>query len=132
MTRAASRLSEAEKPPRQDANALGWILKGGRKLYDHGIGVMGTAALDFELGGAWSRLSVKIGVDLDTWGNGKVRFRILGDGKTLFESEAPPVAGPPRSFDVSVAGVRLLTIAVEDAGAERRNFSDWLDLALAR
>lgn len=69
---------------------------------------------------------------MDTYGNGRAVFRIIGDGQTLFESGSPPLGSPAGSFDVDVSGVKLLTLAVDDANDPKGNFCDWLDLKLIR
>jgi alpha-galactosidase len=101
-------------------------------MFDSGIGTRGTTSLDFALEGAWSRLIGEFAVDSDTYGNGSAAFRILGDGRTLFESRSPPLGSPAGSFDVSVAGVKLLTMAVDNANDPKGDFCDWLDLKLIR
>lgn len=121
-----------EESARQNANALGWILKAGLRMFDSGIGTRGTTSLDFALEGAWSRLIGKFAVDPDTDGNGSAAFRIVGDGRTLFESRSPPLGAPAGSFDVSVAGVKLLTLAVDDSSDPKGDLCDWLDLKLMR
>ena len=128
----AARLADPERPARQNANALGWILKGGVRMWDRGIGVAGSTSLDFELGGGWSRLTGRFAVDRDTWGDGSVQFRLRGDGRMLFEQRSPPLPDPPGSFDVSVAGVRVLTLEVEDPNDPKGDFADWLEPRLIR
>lgn len=117
---------------RQNANALGWILKAGLRMFDSGIGIRGSTSLDFALEREWSRLTGKFAVDRDTYGNGSVVFRIVGDGRTLFESGSPPLGEPAGSFEVSVAGVKLLTLAVDKANDPKGDLCDWLDLKLIK
>jgi hypothetical protein len=127
----AARVSDPAYPPRVDANALGWILKAGIHMYDRGIGVIAGTALDFPLGGEWSRLTGRFAVDSDTYGIGSAVFRLLGDGRTLLEGRSTRTA-PPASWSVSVSGVNLLTLEVDRSTGEKPEFCDWLDLKLER
>ena len=119
-------------PPHQNANAIGWILKAGQRMFDSGIGTQGANSLEFDLEGAWSRLEGQFAVDSDTYGNGSAVFRIMGDGRTLLERTSPPLGNPAEAFGVNVAGVRRLTLAVEDPDDPKGDFCDWLDLKLKK
>ncbi len=127
----AARVSEPAYPPRMDTNALGWILKAGIRMYNHGIGVASGTSLDFRLGGKWSRLTGELAVDRDTYGKGAVVFRVRGDGRTLFEGRSAPLMDPPAPLSVSLSGIRLLTLEVDRSTNDKVDFADWLDLRLS-
>jgi hypothetical protein len=103
------------------------IQVGGEVAVD-GLFAHAPARHRFALGGGWKRLQGQVGVN-DGHG-GSVVFRILGDGKELFNSGriADHVAHP---FAVAVAGVDRLELIVDDGGdGASGDWGVWLDLQL--
>jgi alpha-glucosidase len=89
-------------------------------------------ALDFALGGVWSRLTGRFAVDHDTYGSGSVVFRIRGDGRALVERRSASIQDPPAALDVDVSGIRVLTLEVDRGTGTKPDFCDWFELKLAR
>lgn len=109
--------------------ANGHIMLGGRR-FEKGIGVHARAELAFPLNGDFERLLATIGIDDAVRPRGNVVFRVLGDGKVLFDSG--PVTGrdEPRDVAVEITGVRSLTLAVEYG--DQMDLSDHANWAAAR
>ncbi len=108
---------------RQDAFVLGTNQGvGGRPLrvagrrYRLGLGTHANANTRYFLGEGYARFSGEVGIDDGTEGAGSAVFRILGDGRELFASEVKRGGERAQAFNVSVAGVMVLELVVEDAG----------------
>lgn len=103
-------------------------------VHPTGIGVASPSQVRYYLGGACTRLTGGVGID-DVVGNvgpegGTATFDIVGDGETLWSS-GTVTRGAEVPFDVSVAGVRDLSLRVGDAGDGGYNDrADWLSLAV--
>lgn len=121
--------------PTVDASVGGWtplIVNG--VTHATGIGVASHSEIRWFLGGGSRRLTGGAGIDdavkFDAQG-GTVTFRIVGDGRVLFETGV--VRRDERvEFDVDVAGVHDLRLIVTDGGDHTYNDrADWLDLRLS-
>ena len=105
------------QPHRMDRSATGDAIRIAGKRYPWGIGVHADSELTFDLGGAFKRFRADVGIAARMGKRGSVVFRVLGDGKELYKSPVVTGADPqPRGVDVPVAGVKRLTLAVNDAG----------------
>lgn len=95
--------------------------------YKTGVGTHAPSVMHIDLAGTCSRFSATVGVDDEVVGNpGSVRFRIIGDGKVLFNSEVMRPGDTPKPVDLSLAGMKSLTLVVDGAG-DGINFdhADW-------
>ena len=74
--------------------------------------------LAFALKGRYARLRTLAGV-ADGLHSGSARFRVVGDGKTLYTSPIKHSGDDPLNLDLNIAGVKdmALTISGTDAGA---------------
>jgi hypothetical protein len=89
--------------------------------FDRGIGVHARTELEFTLGGAFQTFCATIGIDDAVRPRGNVVFRVLGDGRELFDSGTVTGSMPGREIAVEVAGVEELVLLVD--------FGELLDLA---
>ena len=88
----------------------------GGKEYSKGIGAHAPSSITFDLAGKCTRLNAIAGVD-DTQQNGSVKFMVIGDGKTLFESpQVVTKAGGANKIDLDITGVKILILKVTDGG----------------
>jgi len=108
---------------RQDAFALGTNqgvsgrpLRVAGRRYRLGLGTHANASIRYFLGEGYARFSGEVGIDDGTEGAGSAIFRILGDGRELFASKVKRGGERAGPFNVSVAGVMVLDLVVEDAG----------------
>lgn len=97
-----------------------------------GIGVAAPSAIRYDLGARCTHLTGGVGIDdavsFDPQG-GTVRFRILGDGRPLWDS-GPVARGTLHAVDADLTGVRDLRLIVEDGGDGGYNDrADWTDLS---
>jgi hypothetical protein len=88
---------------------------GGTK-FERGVGTHANSTLWLNLNGGCEKFTATVGLDDAANGNGTVVFRILGDGKKLFESEVMKPGAPGKKVDLSLRGVRTLLLQVADGG----------------
>lgn len=102
------------------------------KAYAKGIGTHANSAVTYALNGAYERFRSDVGVDDEVTSNATVRFEVWGDGTKLYESPAVLTpTSPAQSVDVSVKGVKSLTLKVVDAGdGINSDHADWADAKL--
>lgn len=96
--------------------------------FEHGVGTHATSTLWIDLGGGTERFLASVGVDDAAGGAATINFRVIGDGKKLFESGVMKPGDTAKSVDVDLRGVKTLLLQVTDAG-DGVNFdhADWAD-----
>ena len=123
-------------PMRVDRNCRGGLLSVGGVVHDRGIGVHAPSRLTWEVGRRWASLRLSCGVDDSGQSGtraGAVRFRVLGDGAVLWESEV--VRGGAlavRPDDISLEGISSLVLEVDPAGDFVLDRANWVRPMLLR
>ena len=98
------------------------------KRYERGIGTHSPGVFAIELAGGTRRFTAAIGIDDETNGGGTAEFKIVGDGKVLWESGVVRGRDPVRPVDVDLTGVRRLELVVTVAGdGYGHDHTDWAD-----
>lgn len=118
--------------PKPDRSAAGrpMMIKG--KKYDKGLGTRAGSSYFIALGGA-QRFTAEVGLDDQTTDPGwrKAQFRVLGDGKPLFDSGVVQAGQPPKKVDVDLLGWKVLELRVIDhAAGQPPAYADWADATL--
>jgi hypothetical protein len=104
------------QPYRMDQSSQGDAINIAGKRYPWGVGVHADAELTFELAGRFREFRTDIGL-AERSERGSVVFTVLGDGRELFRSKTVTADEPsPIPVQVSVQGVKLLTLKVTNAG----------------
>jgi hypothetical protein len=110
------------------------------RTYQKGIGMDARTEMTFALDGAYSRFYAMVGVDAGAAGEsgaaaiGKVVFRVLADGRQVYESVPLTAADAPRQVSLDARGIRLVTL-VADFGSDvaaAGNFADWAEARVVR
>jgi|GEM_PF-610825 len=118
-------------PWQADRSVTGtWLRVQGRR-YLKGLGVHSKATLKYDLAGRYRWLEAELALDDTAKGRGCVVFRILADGKPLYQS--PPISGgdPPQPIRLEVAGVRELELVVDyGPWGDMLDRANWLDARL--
>lgn len=124
-------------PWQRNRSVSGGPLRVGGVEFATGLGVHSRCALTYELDGRFSGFASKVGIDDETQQlprRGSVVFRVLGDGRTLWESRV--VRGGERALavpEIAVAGARRLTLEVDYAdGLDIADRADWCEPILLR
>ncbi len=90
----------------------GNALKVNGKSYPEGFGTHAPSRTVFDIRGDFKRLTAIVGLDEESLCSDGISYKILGDGKILHESESVTLSKPD-SFDISVSGVRTLSIETD-------------------
>ena len=100
----------------------------GGKVFEHGVGTHANSAVWIDLAGGSEKFLASVGVDDAAGGAGSVTFKIVGDGRKLWESGVMKPGQPAKAVDVDLKGVRCLLLLVGDAG-DGVNFdhADWAE-----
>jgi len=85
--------------------------------FEHGVGTHASSTLWINLAGGSTRFQAAVGVD-DATGDAKasVTFKVVGDGRTLWQSGVMKLGQPAKTVDIDVAGLQTLILLVGDAG----------------
>lgn len=100
------------------------------RMFEKGLGVHSFCEISYALEPGFESFVATIGLDDAVRPRGSVRFRVLGDGATLFESALLTGRDDPRDVLIPIASVRRLTLVV-DYGDEL-DLSDYADWGGAR
>jgi nitrous oxidase accessory protein NosD len=99
------------------------------KVYSSGIGTHAVSNIVYNLAGQYTTFESYVGVDDEENGKGvgSVDFQVIGDGKVLFDSGVLHNGGTAVYIDVSVAGVKQLTLSATNgvAGSIDYDHADW-------
>lgn len=117
-------------PLGRDVAILGTPLSIGGRRFARGLATHAASEIVYHLGGQYARFIAMVGRD-DSHPEGSVVFRVLGDGRLLFESPVTRGGEPARPVDVPLAGVAELRLVVDDAGdGTHFDHADWADARL--
>jgi alpha-galactosidase len=98
------------------------------KRFEHGFGTHANSTLRINLSGKGERFTATVGVDDEVGQRGSVVFKVVGDDKTLWESEILKGGDPAKDVSVDLAGVNRLVLVVSDAGDDINNdHADWAE-----
>ena len=99
--------------------------------FAQGVGTHAPSRLWIDLGGRCERFRAKVGVDDAAGGKASVRFRVIGDGKKLFDSGTMKHRNQPQEVDVDLRGINHLLLEVTDAGDGRdSDHANWADATI--
>jgi alpha-galactosidase len=124
-----SKVRQGYGTPQIDKAVTGVPLSIGGRQFTTGLGAHAEFLMWIDLKGGVERFEAWVGVD-DNAGKGKgsVIFKVLGDGKKLYQSRVMRCGDPAKRVDVPLKGVMHLLLMVSDAG-DGINFdhADWAE-----
>jgi alpha-galactosidase len=98
------------------------------KSFERGVGTHANSTLWVELGGGAERFTAFVGLDDSAGGPGSVVFRVLADGKKLFDSGVMKTNTVFRTVDLDLKGTQVLLLQVSDAeDGIAFDHADWAD-----
>ena len=103
------------------------------QVFEKGLGTHAPGEIVYYLCGNYSRLKGACGVDNFARFSdaSSVVFKIIGDGKILFETGVMKVDTPAAVFDLCVKGISDLRLVTTDAGdGAHYDHADWADVML--
>ena len=93
-----------------------------------GVGTHAESKMLIKLDGKGNRFTALVGVDDAAGGPGTVIFRVVGDGKELFDSGVMKCGDRPKKVDVKLKGVdRLMLEALPTADGKNFDHADWAE-----
>lgn len=120
-------------PAGRDRSAGGGPLTLDGRTFAKGLGAHAHSELTYELAGRFEIFAAVIGIDDAVRPGGSVAFRVLGDGRTLFEGGVMTGRDDGRPVRVPVSGVNTLTLVVTDGdGLDLADHADWADARVIR
>jgi len=100
----------------------------GGQVYAQGVGTHARSTLWVDLGGATERFVAAVGVDDAAGGPASVVFKIVADGRKVFDSGMMKPGQPAKRVDLDLRGVKLLLLSVGDGGdGISFDHADWAD-----
>ncbi|MBI4580206.1 MAG: NPCBM/NEW2 domain-containing protein [Planctomycetes bacterium] len=113
-------------PYHKDRSAANQPLRIDGQAFDRGIGMHASAVLTYSLGEPFKQFAAVIGIDDAVGPRGNVVFRVLADGREVFNSG--PVTGrdAARPILVGLNGAQTLQLVVDDGdGVDVGDRADW-------
>ncbi len=118
----------------RNRSVMGQTMSMGGRVFHRGIGTHAHSRITYDLavvgpqsGPGFRRFAATIGCDQEVHANSIV-FVVEGDGRELFRSPLMRYATPVMEIEVPIAGVRRLSLVVEDGGdgiaADHGNWAD--------
>jgi alpha-galactosidase len=126
-----SKVRQSWGTPQADRSVMKKRLSVAGQIYERGLGTHSSSIAWFDLAGAAETFCASVGVDDSSGGGGSVRFKVIGDGNTLFQSGVVRSGQKAAPVNVDVRRVQKLVLAVNDA-ADGNSFdhADWCDARL--
>jgi hypothetical protein len=103
--------------------------------YDRGIGMHAHSLLSFPLNGAYQRFEARVGLDERDGREGRVRIKVLLDGKAVDLGKKGDLilADGPLAVSIGVEGAKTLTLVVENAeNGPVEAVVDWVEARLVK
>ncbi len=118
--------------PQADKSVTGTPMSIAGRKFEHGLGTHANSLARLDLHGGATRFSAWVGVDDNARGQeASITFKVIGDGKTLFKTDAMRLGQAAEKVDVDVTGVQFLLL-LADATGESISFdhADWAEARL--
>lgn len=98
---------------RKDRSVANRPLQIGGQVFDRGIGMHSRSALTYTLNEPFQHLAASIGIDDAVGSRGNVVFRVIADGRELFNSGPVSGSDDPKPLLVSLGGAKTLQLVVD-------------------
>ncbi len=105
----------------------------GDRAFERGLGTHARSEIVYELDGTGERFEAWVGIDAAKAKSdlASVVFKVVADGREVFDSGVMRGSTPARQVRVDLAGVRELKLLVTDAGdGSKDDFANWADPVL--
>jgi alpha-galactosidase len=126
-----SQVEQAWGTPQAGKSVEGHTLSIKGTKYDHGLGTHAASTFRIALGGNAERFTASTGVDDESGQRGSVAFRVIGDGKVLWESGVMRGGDSAKQVSVDLHGVKTLNLRVTDGGDNiNYDHADWANAVI--
>lgn len=120
-------------PVRIDRSVANGPLELNGRRFKKGLGVHSRTEIIYDLDGSYERFAATIGIDDIVRPAGSVVFRVIGDGRVLFESGDLTGRDESQAIRVDVVGIKILALLVDyGEGLDLSDHADWADARLIR
>ncbi len=128
-----ARMTAGWGQPRANRSVQDQLIRIAGQGYDRGAGTHAHSVLYVALDGAATAITGAAGIDDEVDGAlASVRFRVLGDGKVLWDSGVRKANDPAVPFEIDLRGVRTLVLIADPAGdGVSFDHADWADVRIA-
>jgi len=118
--------------PQADKSVTGTPMTIAGRQFEHGLGTHANSLVRIELSGGATRFSAFVGVDDNAREKtAGIIFKLVGDGKTLFNSDAMRLGQAAQKVEIDVTGVQVLLMLANAAGDSISfDHADWADAQL--
>lgn len=96
-----------------DRSPMGPGIRVGGQLYARGLVMVPRTRLTFDLDGSHDTFEAVAGIEDRGGPNAHAVFRVLADGKVVFEADAVTKATAPRAIVIDIKGVKSLALEVD-------------------
>ena len=98
------------------------------KTFEKGMGIHATANLYYNIEGmGFKKFTAYMGVDREANQDGNVKFNVYTDNKQVYTGEAVTRASEMAKLDISVEGVKILRLNVDQNGSDSNDHADFAD-----
>jgi len=102
-------------------------------FFNRGLGTHAVSQVVYNLEGKFRVFESEIGVDTEAIEPATVVFKIVGDGKILYESKVMKKWDKPKHVNLNIKGVNQLVLVVEDGGDGINNdHAGWYNTKLTK
>ena len=103
--------------------------------YEHGVGTHAASAWMINTAGHSTHFNALVGVDDEVKDGANVQrlgitFKVIGDGKKLFDSKVMHVGDPAKQVDVDLTGVKTLLLDVQANREITFGHADWVNASI--
>ena len=111
-----------------DGNTLTLYDGSQEKTFEKGMGIHATANLYYNIEGmGFKKFTSYMGVDREANQDGNVKFNVYTDNKQVYTGEAVTRASEMAKLDISVEGVKILRLNVDQNGSDSNDHADFAD-----
>jgi alpha-galactosidase len=111
-----TKMAQGWGTPQTNRGIRGEALKLAGREFATGVGTHAESALWVELAGGSERFRATVGVDDNANGPASLAFKVIADGRLLWESGVMRTGTPPKEVNVDLRNAKTLLLLVEDAG----------------
>jgi alpha-L-fucosidase 2 len=101
------------------------------QVFRKGLGTHSRCEIEYEIDERFRRFEALVGIDDDTAGQGSVVFRVLLDGREVWQTG--PVSGQaaPKKVEVDTSDAKRLTLVVDFGSlGDVQDHADWAEARL--
>lgn len=120
-------VEQSYKSPQRGLSIEGNPLRVGSISTANGIGTHASSRIQFAVPEQACGLDFQVGMDAEVLSTGKALFRILTEGKVLWESDTAFAGKEPFAATIPLHGIRSITLETDSLESANSDHTDWLN-----